>query len=86
MDFLQDGETVSVRESKIEEDRIVGMLLDRRVGFLTSRNAGHVKPFKFEQVLEAHRDIRIIFHHQNGISCSPFTLDIRSLGLSVTGC
>ena len=28
LDFLQDGETVSVRESKIEENRIVGMLLD----------------------------------------------------------
>ena len=29
LDLLQDGETISVRESKIKEDRIVDMLLDR---------------------------------------------------------
>lgn len=63
LDLFQDGETISVRESKVKEDCIVDMLLDRCEGLVASRNGGHVKAFKFEQVLKAHRDIGIVFHH-----------------------
>lgn len=72
LELLQNRAAISVRQSEIEEDRIVNVLIYERERLATGLYPVHMEPFKFEQILQGHRDIRVILHHQYGMRPSRF--------------
>ncbi|MDC8447030.1 MAG: hypothetical protein LV473_01600 [Nitrospira sp.] len=82
---LQNRAAISVRQFEIKEDCIVNILFYGGESLAAGRYTVHLESFEFEEVLQRHRDIRLIFNNQQGTQRVQFEPGARMWILFLSG-